>query len=136
MAKMYYMHGHDGDVIRTAHPNYWPDYVVLSDTEGRNLMKGAGVKRLQEILQGVSTIYGIVRSVSASGMSRRIDLYVIKDNRPVYLSGYAANVLGWKLSDKGGVTVQGCGMDMIFHFATSMLSACGIDYKSIRVETL
>ena len=136
MAKWYYMQGKEGDVIKTHHPEYWPGCVQLPAKEGKELHKQQSVKRLQTLLQGCDTVYGIIRSVSASGMSRNIDLYVIKDNAPIYLSGNAANVLDWKLSDKRGVIVKGCGMDMVFHFATSMLSVCGIDYQNIRVETL
>ena len=60
-----------------------------------------------------STIYGIVKHVSKSGMLREIDFYVIADNQPRYLSGYIANVLGMKLGDRG-LRVSGAGMDMIF----------------------
>lgn len=136
MVKLYYMQHPNGDVIATANPEYWKDHKEISKAKGKALLKQKSVKRLQELLQDTKTVYGIVRHVSASGMQRRIDLYTIKDNAPIYLSGIAANVLDWKLSDKGGVIVRGCGMDMVFHFATSMLSACGIDYQNFRVEML
>ena len=62
----------------------------------------------------IDTIYSIIRHVSASGMSRRIDFYCIIDNQPRYLTGYIADILGYKVSNKGGINVQGCGMDMCF----------------------
>lgn len=67
-------------------------------------------------------VYCILRHVSASGMLRVIDLYTIKDNRPVWLSGTVATVMNWKLDNKynGGIRVNGCGMDMGFHLVNSL----------------
>ena len=63
-------------------------------------------------------IYGIVRSVSSSGMSRRIDFYAIDptDNRPLWLTPVFRDLLGLTEPQNGrGVRVNGVGMDMIFH---------------------
>jgi len=74
------------------------------------------IEQLQKLLKPGDKVYTVLRHVSASGMSRRIDLYTIKDNRPIYLTGYAAKALGLRRSPKKeGVTVGGCGMDMGFH---------------------
>jgi len=61
------------------------------------------------------TVYTIVRSVSASGMSRTLSLYIVKDNRLVNITYYAAHALEWRLVDVNGsrvMRVGGCGMDM------------------------
>jgi len=48
-------------------------------------------------------------------MSRCIDLYVYRNNQPVWLSGYAATVLGKILNRKwSAIRIGGCGMDMGF----------------------
>lgn len=61
-------------------------------------------------------IYRSVLHVSASGMSREIGLYIVKDNRILDISFEVASVLGWtKSKTKRAVRVEGCGMDMIFH---------------------
>jgi hypothetical protein len=60
------------------------------------------------------TIYGIVKSVSASGMSRTIKFYTIKDNRPMFLSWSISQLLGYKMKEDGTIRVSGVGMDMIF----------------------
>ena len=61
------------------------------------------------------TIYTVLRHVSRSGMSRKIDLYKIEDGQPIFLTGHAARVLGDRWDrDTGGIVVQGCGMDMGF----------------------
>lgn len=73
-----------------------------------------------------TTVYGIVRSVSRSGMSRRIDFYAIDptDARPVFLTGYISTLLGMPWKDKrDGLSVSGCGMDMIFHVVNNLSMA-------------
>ena len=80
---------------------------------------------LERLLNSGDTVYTVLRSVSRSGMYRRIDLYTIDDSarmreinngrpRVQYLSGYCAVLLGIPRSDKG-LGVSGCGMDMGFH---------------------
>jgi len=93
---------------------------------------------LRKWLKPGSTVYCVMRHVSQSGMQRRIDLYTIlyaKMNgkrRPYmqYLSGYAADLLGTRRSDKGGIVVNGCGMDMGFHlvYELSMALFCPTKY--------
>lgn len=61
-----------------------------------------------------ATIYGIVKSVSKSGMSRRIKFFTIKDNRPFILTYTIGQLLGYNLKDDGTISVSGVGMDMIF----------------------
>lgn len=76
---------------------------------------------LKKFLQPGDTVYGIVKSVSRSGMSRRIKFYTIskperadEKTRLVFLTGYMAHVLGYKMGDDGCINVSGCGMDMVF----------------------
>jgi hypothetical protein len=70
---------------------------------------------LRKIIKPGDTVYTVLRHVSASGMSRRIDLYAIRKNELVYLTGYAAKALDMKRHpSKDGLTVGGCGMDMGF----------------------
>lgn len=72
---------------------------------------------LRDLLeQGNYQVYGIVRHVSASGMSRVIDFCTIIDNEPIWLSYRMGEVLDYKRHKSyDGLTVGGCGMDMIFH---------------------
>jgi len=61
------------------------------------------------------TIYTILRHVSSSGMFRLIDVYAIKDNKPLYLSGLVSVLTHYKCDGKRqGLRVSGCGMDMGF----------------------
>jgi len=64
------------------------------------------------------TVYTSVKSVSSSGMSRTMSLYVVDGNRIQNITYYAAQALDWPLVEKNGsrvLRVSGCGMDMGFH---------------------
>lgn len=82
------------------------------------------IKEAEEILRKWlkpgDTVFTVLRHVSSSGMTRRIDLYKFENNEPVYLSGYAAKVLGDRRHKDGGIVVGGCGMDMGFHLVYSL----------------
>ncbi len=75
---------------------------------------------LHKFLKPGSKVYTILRTVSRSGMSRTIDLYTFQDNDRIYLSGYAATVMGDSRTKDGAIKVSGCGMDMGFHLVYSL----------------
>lgn len=87
------------------------------------------LETLRGILKPGDTVHTVLRHVSSSGMSRRIDLYKVEHDGPRYgtdlrfLTGYAAAVLGYRWDDrngKHGLVVGGCGMDMGFHVVYSL----------------
>jgi len=94
-------------------------------------------EELINLLGDSKTVYAIIRHVSASGMSRIIDFYVIKDERPYWLSGCISMVTGFKLdkSDRG-LRVYGCGMDMAYHVVSSLSEELYGDYKVLRSEII
>jgi len=67
-----------------------------------------------------TTVYTVLRHVARSGMSRRIDLYVIQDGEPRWLSGLYKNADGIRHGKFDAITVQGCGMDMGFHLVYNL----------------
>ncbi|RRJ96044.1 hypothetical protein Ga0100231_019025 [Opitutaceae bacterium TAV4] len=70
------------------------------------------IEWLRERLQKGMTIYTVLRHVSASGMSRQIDLYYVTDNCPLRITWSAARALGWTYNKKWeSLHVDGCGMD-------------------------
>ena len=77
--------------------------------------KAEAANELRKLLKPGDTVYTVLRHVSGSGMSRRIDLYVIRDGAPRYLSGYVGRALEYRRHKDGGLVVGGCGMDMGFH---------------------
>lgn len=61
------------------------------------------------------TVWTVLRHVSASGMSRTIDLFVIRDKRPRRISHLVARAVGYGFDrDRMGIKSQGGGMDMGF----------------------
>jgi hypothetical protein len=83
--------------------------------------------RLREIFPKGSTVYTILSSVSASGMTRWINVYGVRQNRPVYAAGLMAVAWPdhWKRGKWGSgnvdsLKVEGAGMDMGFHVAYSL----------------
>lgn len=81
-------------------------------------------------------VYAKVVHVSASGMSREIQFYLIskKDGSVYYISYTIAQALGWRYNDSyNSVHVDGCGMDMIFH-TLYCLNSQALHYGVIRVS--
>lgn len=78
--------------------------------------RAEALDNLRDIVKPGDTVYGIVRSVAKSGMSRVISFYKCDNEGPRYLTGYMGKALGYTRVDgaRGGLRVSGCGMDMIF----------------------
>lgn len=77
--------------------------------------KAESIRELKKLLRPGSEVQCVLRHVSASGMSRRIDFFVIKGNETRRLTYLISRVLDYSLSNKdGALVVQGCGMDMGF----------------------
>lgn len=76
--------------------------------------------------QARATVYTVLRSVSASGMTRHISLKVVDSDGDILDITYlAARALGDKLQERNGfntLKVNGCGMDMGFHIVYSLSS--------------
>ena len=86
----------------------------LSEVDARAQLKRLGVKP-------GSTVYTVLRHVSASGMSRVIDLFVIHKGEPCRISHAAAALMSYNLDSKhDGLKVGGAGMDMGFHVVYSL----------------
>lgn len=96
----------------------------------RETAKQEAKEKLLQILRPGDRVYGIVRTVSRSGMSRTIDFYAFGPQvwsarhkagcDRIYLSGYIADLLDYRRTDSGALKVQGCGMDMIFSVVYSV----------------
>lgn len=68
-------------------------------------------------------VHAIVRSVAKSGMSRRMDFFVLRNEEAVRITHHLARVLGWPTDPDKGMRVDGCGMDMGFHTVYSAKEA-------------
>lgn len=73
------------------------------------------IASLKTHLKPGSTVYTVLRHRSCSGMSRSIDLFVVKNNEPFNISWLAGRAMGYRVDQLyGGLKTQGCGMDMGF----------------------
>jgi len=78
--------------------------------------RAEAIMQLRKLLRPGSRVYTVLCSCSASGMTRRIDLYTIYKGSMAFLTGYAAKALGYRHDLKrGGLVAGGCGMDMGWH---------------------
>jgi hypothetical protein len=80
---------------------------------------------LRDMLGDKPNVYTILRSVSASGMSRHISLKIVHKGELIDITYLTARVLGDKVGDKFGcntIRVNGCGMDMGFHLTYNLSS--------------
>ncbi len=120
----YYLSTTDKRVYEFEVAPFGNDWEQLSAAKGKQLQKEQARDRLRDHFAKSEDkrVYCILRHVSTSGMSRRIDFYTICDNRPVWLSYDIARALEYKHSDKGGLVIGGCGMDMGFHVVYTLSS--------------
>lgn len=71
------------------------------------------------------TVYTVLRSVSASGMSRKISLKVVDGSSIFDITYLVAKALGERMVNAHGfnaIKVNGAGMDMGFHLVYSLSS--------------
>ncbi len=89
---------------------------------------------LLKLLKPGSTVYTILRHVSASGMSRVIDTIIIDKRGTTFHIQHAVAVLTDSTLDRkhDGIKVSGCGMDMGFHIVYNLSRALFPDGFRLR----
>lgn len=68
----------------------------------------------QELSYKDRQVIAVIKSVSASGMTRKIDFYVNNGDRLENINDFICKVANYKLDKNYRIIVNGCGMDMIF----------------------
>jgi hypothetical protein len=111
---MYIQNKTTGEVFEST-SNWGDDYAELTKTKGAELYREQTARDLRKLIKAGQTVYTNCDHVSASGMSRRISLYIVAKGEIVNITRRASVVTGWKQSKDGGLVVGGCGMDMGFH---------------------
>lgn len=76
--------------------------------------KDEALARLRETVRPGDTLRTILRHVSASGMTRHIDVVKVEDGDVRYLTAQVALACGYRRAKDGSLVVGGCGMDMGF----------------------
>ena len=93
-------------------------------TKAQQSARDEAIAQLRETLKPGDTVYTVLRSVSRSGMNRKIDLYKIEDGEPHWLTYLVAKATGITFDNKrDALSVGGCGMDMGFHVVYSLSAA-------------
>jgi hypothetical protein len=78
-------------------------------------------ERLRVLFPVGSTVHTVIANVTSSGMGRTIKVLAIGPDGISNVSHDVARVLGWRVdTDRAGVYVQGCGMDMAFHLVYTL----------------
>lgn len=95
------------------------------ETMTKKQEKKEAIEELKKIIEKGDTVYTVLRHVSKSGMTRGIDCYVIKDNRPRWITAYVGKAIGCPQSENDwrkqrGLRIGGCGMDMGFHVVNNL----------------
>lgn len=126
---MYMQHKTTGEVFETS--THWgDDFEQLTNTKGAELYRLQHCADLRKLIKAGQTVYTSCEQVSASGMSRRISLYIVVKGEIVNITRRASIITGFGLSKNGGLIVQGCGMDMGFHTVYTL--GCNLWPKGTR----
>lgn len=120
MAKTTYMLTESGFVFTTSHPDLHPMDKRLTVKEVKTLKLQRCKDGILKLVTPGQTISTLVHSVSSSGMSRRISLYIVDGQEIRNIDHWVSVITGYKQSDKGGLVVGGCGMDMGFHLVYTL----------------
>jgi len=79
------------------------------------------IEFLRDMIKPGDKVYCVLRHVSKSGMSRCIELMIIKDSELLTIGYGASKAMGYKYcSDHNGIKVGGCGMDMGFELVYNL----------------
>lgn len=82
-------------------------------------------------------VYALTRHTSASGMSRVISFFAVKDNNLEDITYLMGDLLGYKQDKKHwGLKVNGCGMDMQCALVMELSGALYDDNYLIKKESI
>lgn len=109
-----YMRTPSGEVFQTSHPEYHSDCENLGNgAKGYAARREYVCKELRKILKPGRVVYTDVNSISSSGMSREISVY-IADGKHIRNITHLVSDATAHAEGKKGIRMQGCGMDMGF----------------------
>jgi len=91
------------------------------------------IESLREHLKKGDTVYTVLRSVNASGMSRYLDLFTRKNDQLLRLTWSAATVIDATYDHrKDALRVDGCGSDMGFFVVSRLARKLFGDYRALE----
>lgn len=128
-----------GEVVEIDTPQNMQDCIKLSAKQAKIEYKQYKINQLKGMLENVDSpsIWGIVRHVSASKMSRVISLHVLSNGELIAITPLIAQALGYKYCHKNrGVICNDQGVNVINLIAYDALESCGFDRYSYTVREL
>lgn len=94
-------------------------HVTTSGQFFKNKEAAEACETLKRMLKPGDRIYTILRSVSKSGMSRKIKLVVGDNNEVKDITWRVSQALDRRMSE-GAIVEKGCSMDMGFHLVEQL----------------
>lgn len=90
--------------------------------KAKEIRINAALERLHKLVKPGDTVYTILRAVSKSGMTRKVDAIVIIDGVPVNLNGCIETICDgiFGYDKNGNLVVSGCGMDAGFEIVYNL----------------
>lgn len=84
-------------------------------TKAQQADKAEAIAYLRKHVNVGDRVYCILRSVSRSGMNRKMDLYLMRDNQPMRITRSVATATENTYDERSEtLSIGGCGMDMGF----------------------
>ena len=81
----------------------------------KEIERNEAIEQLKKYVTEGATVYTILRRVSPSGMTRHLDVFVLRENEPYRLTWKVCKALGYSYDRKQeALKISGCGMDMGF----------------------
>ena len=143
-AWVYIQDADSGRVDRTTCPEFWPEKTRLERKHGESLFLAQVRRQLTDDLWDAGmtvdgkrsvTVYAIIRSVSQSGMSRAVDLFLVQEYGIQRITGHAANAAQMTLDKKEQLVLRGCGTDVVWDFMDELWQVMRLAEKSMTFNT-
>ena len=81
-------------------------------------LKNEAIAQLQKYVAMDSEVIVVMHSVSKSGMSRKLSVYVVDAGKKlIWLNGFVSQAGICKIDINQKLIVNGCGMDILFHLS-------------------
>jgi hypothetical protein len=91
---------------------------------------------LEGLLPRGSKVYTVLRSVSRSGMLRRVSVLLVTEGRISDVTGMVALALGWSRDRDGYLPIRGCGFNVATHVVGALSYALHQDEYCLDAQTL
>jgi len=143
-AWVYIQDADSGRVDRTTCPEFWPEKTRLEKKHGESLWLTQVRRQLTDDLWDAGktwdgkrsvTVYAIIRSVSQSGMSRAVDLYLVQEYGIQRITGSVANAAQMTLNKHEELVLRGCGTDIVYDLVNDLWHAMRLAEKSMTFNT-